>query len=149
MGKIFGNDFSEDVEINQTRLDEECRIQAAMYYHYGELLAEARGEQDRAETNLKYVLGAREIAIRANPPSDIKITEAVVTAFISTDSEVVAAREALDNARRKVYTLYAAVNSLEQRKSMLDNLVRKDISASYNSGDNLGNDFRAHMNNRG
>lgn len=149
MSKNFGVDFREDVVIDKYRLNDECEVQPAMYYFYSSKLAEARAEQEGAKNKLDYVLGSRELAIRSNPPDGIKITEAVITACLATDTEVLAAKEALATANAAVTAMYSAVNALEQRKSMLDNLTRLQISSSYQSTDNVGDDIRAGMNKRG
>jgi hypothetical protein len=146
MGKTFGVDFREDVELNKMRLDSECEIQPAMYYHYSSLLSDAKSIQDTAKLKMDYVLGAREMALRTNPPEGIKITEGTVAAMLATDTEVNKAKEEYALATKEVSALYSAVNALEQRKSMLDNLTKLQVSTYYQTTENTGNDIRTSLN---
>jgi hypothetical protein len=149
VSKVFGIDFKDDVEINKLHLDGECEVQAAMYYHYSSQLSDARAEQDRAKMQMEYTLGKREIAIRSNPPDGIKVTEAVISALVASDTEVNTVKEAYAVATKTVSALYSAVNALEQRKSMLDNLVKLQVSSYYQGTSDTGDDIRAGLNRRG
>jgi len=140
VAKVYGEDCAADIRINRFKLDEECESHASAYYYYAEQYAEARKERDAAKDKLDLVLGQRETHIRRNPPDDMKVTEAVVTALLAQDTDVLAAREALRIAQGKVDVLYAATSAFEHRRSQLDNLVYIWSKEYYSNG---GNNQRA------
>jgi len=140
MSITFGDDFAEDVKINRFKLDEDCELQPSLYHYYAEEQANARAERDACKDKLELILGQREIYIRRNPPDDMKVTEAVVTALLVQDTEVLTAREALRKAQAKVDILYAATTALDHRKGMLDNLVSMWSKDYYNGVRKDGSD---------
>jgi len=151
MSKTFGENFADDVRINRMKLDEECEIQPSLYHFYAEEYAIARSFRDAAKDKLDFVLGEREIYIRRNPPDDIKTTEAVYTALLVQDSDVLAAKDEYRNHMAKVDVLYAAVTSLDHRRSELDNLVTIWTKDYYNGTqkDITGTAIRGKLNNKG
>ena len=151
MGKTFGENFKDDVKINRFKLDEECEIQPALYHFYAEEYALARSIRDAAKDRLDLVLGEREIHIRRNPPDDMKVTEAVITALLVQDSDVQAAKEEYRKAQAKVDLLYAATSSLDHRRSELDNLVTIWTKDYYTGAkkDEAGASIRNKLNSKG
>lgn len=151
MSKTYGEDFRKDVEINRLKLEEECEVQPSMYYFYGEKLAEARANRDKAKDRCDLVLGQRETYIRRNPPDDMKITEAVVTALLIQDSEVQDAKGVLQKAQAELDMLYAASAAMDQRSKSLDNLVTlwtKEYYNNRNKTDESSDELRGKLNSR-
>lgn len=150
MTKTIGEDFAEDVKINRMKMEEECAFQPEVYYYYSSQLADARAGKDAAKDRLDLILGQREIAIRRNPPDDMKVTESVITALVIQDTEVQSAKEDYRKACEKTDILYAAVAALDHRKSQLDNLVQL-WTKNYYSGikDDASVDMRERLNKKG
>ena len=131
--KTYGEDFQKDLSIDKMRLDDECEVQSSMYYHWAKELAAAKEEQNTAEDTLKALIAQKSLFYRRNPPTDIKTTEAVYEALIADDRDVLVAREDVTRTTHAVDTIWAMINALDNRKGMLDNLVKLQISAYYNS----------------
>lgn len=127
-------ELSDDIKINRFKLPEECERHPSMYYYWSNLLADAKKECDRAEDQLKFTLADQEMNIRASAENTgMKLTEGGVKASLEINTEVLAARKALRNAQKDRYHLEAAVNSLEHRRSQLDNLTKLGINQFYSA----------------
>jgi hypothetical protein len=149
LGVTFGEDFAKDVRINKFKLAEDCEIQPSLYHFYAHEFAVARSERDAAKDKLDLVLGQREIAIRRNPPEDLKVTESVVSALLIQDEAVQECKEQFRKAQEKVDILYASTSALEHRRSELDNLVsmwNKEYYSGKADGDTAGDAVRGKLN---
>lgn len=134
--KTFGENFEKDLIVDKLRLDDECEVQASLYYHWAQELAAAKEEANQADDRLKALLAQKSLLYRRNPPSDIKVTEAVFDALLNDDSDIRIAREDVTRTSHKVDTIWAMINALDNRKSMLDNLVKLQVSSYYNTESN-------------
>ena len=134
--KTFGENFEKDLIVDKLRLDDECEVQASLYYRWAKELAAAKEEANQADDRLKALLAQKSLLYRRNPPSDIKVTEAVFDALLNDDSDIRIAREDVTRTSHKVDTIWAMINALDNRKSMLDNLVKLQVSSYYNTESN-------------
>jgi len=132
--KNVGVSIEDDLVVDKMHLDDECEVFATKYYIYAQQYSTARGELDAAKDRLKSKEAERDLYWRRNCPTDLKATEATYSALLNDDGEVTSAREALQIAQHAVDTLWGIMSSLDNQKSMLDNLVKLQIS-SYYSGD--------------
>lgn len=149
MKRDFGGDFSKDVQINRFKLEEECELQPALYYFYAEQYATARSERDAAKDHLDLVLAESESGIRANPPPDVKVTEAAIKALLEQDAAVQKAKASFRQAQANVDLLYAATASLEHRKAELDNLVVLWTREYYSGVNKDAQTIRNRLNDKG
>ena len=133
MSKLVTGDPEKDIEVDKLHLDDECEAQASMYFLYAGNLALARGEADQAKNKLKAVEAERELYYRRSPPDGVKITEAVITALVNDDGAVKGARDVLQQKEAEVNALWAVVGAMDNRKSMLDNLTKLQVSSYYSS----------------
>ena len=134
--KTFGENFEKDLIVDKLRLDDECEVQASLYYHWAQELAAAKEEANQADDRVKALLAQKSLLYLRNPPSDIKVTEAVFDALLNDDSDIRIAREDVTRTSHKVDTIWAMINALDNRKSMLDNLVKLQVSSYYNTESN-------------
>lgn len=147
--RTFGEDFRKDVEVNRLKLDEENEIQPSMYAYYAYELAEAKRNKDEANDALTALYAQKDIYYRRNPPDDIKVTESVIKSIVDMDSDILDQKERLRKADAELSMLYAAINSLDQRKSALDNLTKLHIKQYYNNSNvEEVNPMRASLNRR-
>lgn len=130
--KTFGDDFKQDVAIDRFKLEEECETQPSIYGYYASQFAEAKSDAERAKSRYDLVLAEKDLSIRRNPPMDVKLTEASISALVTESSDVQLAKEAVLVANAKVNNLEAAIFALNQKKSQLDNLVQLWIKDYYN-----------------
>jgi prophage DNA circulation protein len=121
------------VQINRFKLDEENEIQPSLFNLYASQLADAKAAKDIAKDKYDLVRSQRELYYRRNPPEDVKITEAVISALVESDTEVQEAKTELQKAIEAVYTLDAAVSALETRRSALNNLTELYVKDYYNN----------------
>lgn len=141
----FGEDFKHDVKINKFKLEEECERQPSLYYYYSELLAEAKSDKDKAASKFSLITSEVDISVRNDPDSPKKLTEALIKSIVTVDLKVVKAQKEYDDAKRKVYTLEVAVNSIEHRKSMLNNLVQLYCKNYYSQPGNYDSNDQAQQ----
>lgn len=139
--------FEADVKINRFKLDEECEKQSSLYHYWAEQLAHARSAVDTAEELAKLakddtdiVKSKIELKIREEGVEGLKMTEAVVSAAVSTHPEVIEAqadyrkaREEVNQARAKMYELEAGVKAMEHRKAECGDLVQLWVKGYYSA----------------
>ena len=140
--KQFGVDFKADAEIDKNNLQDECQSQPSLYGYYAMQLAEARNELDVAKSNLDATIARRSAYYYNNPVDGIKTTADGMKVMVGNDTEVQEAQAEVDKKQAIVNALYASVSTLEQRKGMLDNLVKLSLARYYNESesDNSGRD---------
>ena len=133
--KDFGVDFKADSEIDKNRLEDESVTQPCMYGFYAMQLAEARNELDVAKSNLEATIARRSAYYYNNPVDGIKTTADGMKVMVGNDTEIQEAQDVVDKKQAVVNVLYAQVNTLEQRKSCLDNLVKLSLARYYNESE--------------
>lgn len=114
--------ITQNLEINEFRLDEELKSQSSMFFHYAALAADADSEVRRLKEAIGIVEAEADNRARNELPG--KVTEAAIKAFIAQDEECIAANQKYIDAVHEKNLLDAAVKAFEQRKGCLDNLVR-------------------------
>ena len=133
--KDFGVDFKADSEIDKNHLEDESVTQPCMYGFYAMQLAEARNELDVAKSNLEATIARRSAYYYNNPVDGIKTTADGMKVMVGNDTEIQEAQDVVDKKQAVVNVLYAQVNTLEQRKSCLDNLVKLSLARYYNESE--------------
>ena len=133
--KDFGVDFKADSEIDKNLLEDESVTQPCMYGFYAMQLAEARNELDVAKSNLEATIARRSAYYYNNPVDGIKTTADGMKVMVGNDTEIQEAQDVVDKKQAVVNVLYAQVNTLEQRKSCLDNLVKLSLARYYNESE--------------
>ena len=140
--KQFGVDPKADAEIDKNNLQDECQLQPQKYFFYASQLAEARKELDVAKSNLDATIARRSAHYYNNPVDGIKTTADGMKVMVGNDTEVQEAQAEVDKKQAVVNVLYAQVSTMDQCKSMLDNLVKLSLARYYNESesDNSGRD---------
>jgi len=125
-------DEKNAVDINELRLDidqndmlNEWRGQASMMLRYGMLLADAQMAEDHARASLDVARATTEQDVRSHPRryGIEKVTEAVVTAAVSTSDVCREAEARRIEAAHEVRMLRAVVDALAHRKSALSGIT--------------------------
>lgn len=138
MNKETLNSFKQRLPINQFELEKECLQQAALYDEIGEWVSSVRAEARKAKEHTEFVRADLSLKIRKNPETyglSGKVTEGSVDAVITTSDEyqgAVTTYIETDKLASEASILLAAV---EQRKSMLRDLVRLFIYSYYSRED--------------
>lgn len=146
-------DFKEDVKINRFKLDKECEQHPSKYLYWSEKLAEQKAELDKLKDRLDLIKSSAELDYRANPRDGAKVTESTIKAMVDSDPGIVELKKSINECKSDVYTLQAAVSSLEHKKSSLDNLRHLFIAGYFSNpgipkdaGKEVENEQRKHLN---
>lgn len=123
-------DYQKDLEIDKFALDAECLDQARRFMVWSEQLANAMADRDHTEQKLKVTEAQVEQNIRNNPPVE-KLTEAGVKSLIILNEGVKKIHEEFIEASHKANIMLAAKQAMEQRRSMLENLVKLYLSGYW------------------
>ena len=133
--KDFGVDFKADSEIDKNHLEDESVMQPQLYGFYAMQLADAKNELDVAKTNLEATIARRSAYYYNNPVDGIKTTADGMKVMVGNDTEIQGAQDVVDKKQAAVNVLYAQVNTVEQRKGCLDNLVKLSLARYYNESE--------------
>lgn len=115
----MSNEYEIDLEIDKYSLDTECMDQARKFAKWARLLADAIKEKDMLKSRLS-------LNIRTNPEvyGLGKTTESGVQSAIESDKEYI-------QARYNVNVLTGAKDAMEQRKSMIEYLIKLFLSGYW------------------
>lgn len=113
------------LDIDENELDAEWLGQPKLRFSYSLKLAEAQHAFDEAKANLKLVEAEVEMDARESPEDYnlTKVTDASVKAAVLTSDRYKKAQKGLNDAQYRVNILWAAVNSIDDRRKALEKLV--------------------------
>jgi len=128
MNKSEQKEFEGLLDIDKTRLDEECERQPYLVWEYGRMSAKALRDVDDALSNLKLVEADVDAAVRDAPAKFglDKINETAIKRAILRSEEFQEAQEQLNKAKYRVNVLEAANRSLDHRRTSLTMLDKQD-----------------------
>lgn len=125
-------DFEKDISINKYKLDEECLSHSSIYARYSLKQVEAKIEISKAKDFLELIQSERNLSFREGLVKiGTKTTESMIDKLVSSDTQVIEAKEKLREAEDIYSKLSVAVSAFEHRKSELDNLVKLYCSGYY------------------
>ena len=118
--------FQKDREIDPTRLDMECIQQPERFFHYAEEAVEAQFEAEQAKLQVEIVQAHLELECRTNPDDFglVKSTDSSVKAAVLCHPKYKKVVEDYNQARKKSRLLEAAVNTMETKRKMLEEMVK-------------------------
>ena len=118
--------YEKDITIDETGLDIECLNQAALFMKYSINSAEAAMARDLAKDGLDLVRAQIDKEIRSTPERFYitKITETVVSNCIIEQPDYEKANKAYLQARYEADVAQGAVRAFDQKKSMLEALIK-------------------------
>lgn len=126
--------FSDDIQINRFKLDEECTNHSNKYYHWSEKLAKAKNKLAEEEDALDLIQSQEELEVRKNwNDANGKQTEGSIKALLVSNKEIRKQVTKTIQAKNEVNILQASVGAMDHRKAMLDNLVTLFIRNFYSS----------------
>jgi hypothetical protein len=119
-------DYEQDVKIDSDSLDIECLEQPTLMLKYTRHLASCEREKDRAKEKLELVRAELDRKIRLNPEKFKidKLTDKVVENTIPMQDDFIDASDAFIEAKYEWNTARGVVDSIEQRKAMLEAMIR-------------------------
>lgn len=130
----FG-DLEEDRKFDKRKVAEANEVQPQKYGFWADQYAQAKTDLERIQANYEATVAQRSLYYRRNPPTDIKVTEAVMEALVTADKEVMDAREKVVQAKEAVNTLYAAVSSIQDVRSSIDGQIKIQGQQFYGEQD--------------
>jgi len=118
--------YELDIHIDCEALDIECLDQAKLMLRYTRIEAEAKREEDRTKETLDLTKAELDKSIRTVPENYKieKVTEAAITSIILMDEKYQRANALYIDAKFESKVASGAVRAFEQRKDMLETLVR-------------------------
>jgi len=118
--------FEIDIKIDETALDVECLDQPSLMMQYGKNLAEAERALSTAKMQNDMVRAELDREIRKNPEKYgiSKITETAIAGAISTAPGYNDFEKHVIDAAYEVKVARAAVDAVQQKKDMLEALIR-------------------------
>jgi len=119
-------DYEKEIRIDESALDFECLNQADLMLKYTKHAAAMRKELDEAEEELGLLRAQIDMKIRKDPESFgiVKITETAVSNMILVQDDYQDALSNVNKARYEKTISDGAVKAFEQRKSMLEALIK-------------------------
>ena len=117
--------YEEDLRIDHNALDIMCLTQPMRFMSYAKLAADAAAELDRAKERLDVVRAETDATVRkAAADAGEKVTEAVVSGRIIQNAVYMKANDDFLTKKHTLDILNAAVKAFQQRKDMIENLIR-------------------------
>ena len=118
--------YEDDMWIDESALDLECKDQPELMMKYTKIQAELQKDEDEKKEALDLLKAKLDKKIRYHP--DVynidKITEGAISSTILRDHEYQAANQTYIDARFENNVAKGAVRSCDQRKSMIETLVK-------------------------
>jgi len=136
-------DYKKDVTIDEGALDYELLIQADLRRKYGENLSEMESRRDRMQDKLDVCRAEIDRDIRTSPEDyeiTVKLTETVIANTILLQNEYRETLELLRELEYEVKYTKHAVQSIEHKKSALEELVKLH-GQSYFAGPRIPRDL--------
>jgi len=120
------SDFKENITIDKYSLDLEFEKHPMLYHEYAMDMITAEDEKDRAKDQLELLRAELDVAIRNNPKAFQmeKVTEAAINSTIVQTNKFKTAQEYYNSCVSSVRILKVAVESINQKKVALENLVK-------------------------
>ena len=118
--------YKQDMKIDESSLDLECLDQSSLMMEYGELLAAAKQKRDKAKEAMDVVRSEIDLEVRKDP-GKYGLEKATESAIQNTVTKQASYQEAVSDyldSKHEADILSGAVNAIEQRKSMLEALVK-------------------------
>ena len=130
--------YEQDMYIDEDALDLECLEQATLMIKYSTKLADLKKERDLKKEEMDLVKAELDKEIRGNPESFdiVKITETVVTNTIIAQEKYKDIMKKYLTAKYEVDVATGVVSAVEQRKSMIEALIKLH-GQQYFAGPNI------------
>jgi len=120
------------LSFDESNMETHIMQQAAWYEFYGEMWAEAVRNVSSLQIKLEALYAELDAEIRAKADrAGEKITEAKIAASIKSDKRYIRAKEELVEAEFEANRCYIIRQAFQQKKDMLDVLMRKAIKDMF------------------
>ncbi|HDY68099.1 MAG TPA: hypothetical protein ENH85_09930 [Candidatus Scalindua sp.] len=138
--------YEEDLHIDENALDLEWLLQPRLMLQYIDEQASARRQVDREKEKLAVVRAELDKKIRSDPEffKLEKITESLISSTIIVQKKYKKAMKTVIDSQYEYQMAQGAVQSVEQRKSALENLV-KLFGMGYFSGPKTPRDISSEV----
>jgi hypothetical protein len=127
------SDFKENIQIDKYSLDLEFEKHPMLYHEFAMDLILAEEERDTAKDKLELIRSQLDLAIRSDPKLFLidKLTEGAINSTINQNKKFQESQATYNKAVNSVRVLKVAVESLNQKKAALENLVRLYLGEYY------------------
>jgi len=119
-------EWEQDKALDPLQLDIEAARQSDVFYKWAKRSAEAKTEVAIAKFEMDIVQARLQLACRSNPKlfGLERVTEAAITAAVTCHEERIASEKAYIAAKRIQYLMAEAVDTLQQKKAMIEALIK-------------------------
>ena len=126
-------DFKENITIDKYSLDLEFEKHPMLYHEYAMDMVGTEDERDQAKDKMELLRAQLDLEIRNNPKKFglEKITEGAIQATILQNPNYIEAQTLYNTAVLNLRILKVAVESLNQKKVALENLVKLYLGEYY------------------
>ena len=126
-------DFKENIQIDKYSLDLEFEKHPMLYHEFAMDMMGAEDERDQVKDQLELLRSQLDLAIRNDPKKFglEKVTEASIQAVILQNKDYIHAQNLFNTAVSNLRILKIAVESLNQKKVALENLVKLYLGEYY------------------
>ena len=126
-------DFKENIAIDKYSLDLEFEKHPMLYHEFALDMINAEDERDRAKDQLELFRAELDVAIRHDPKAFHieKLTEAAIISTILKIEKFKIAQDYFNTCVSSVRILKIAVESINQKKTALENLVKLYLGEYY------------------
>ncbi len=134
--------FESDVQIDEAALDVEWLRQPSLMAQYCKYAAHAKAMMDKAKERLDVVEAEMDRDVREDPEKYdlVKLTETLIKSTVLQTSERQIAAQNYIDAKYEYDMAQAAVRSIDQKKTALENLVKLH-GMSYFAGPSVPRDL--------
>lgn len=143
------SEFEKDILIDPEALDVECCRQAELFMRWSELSIKARGEVHRAKSEMDTAFATIDLKVRKKPRRYglENVTEPAVKATVAAHPDYLRAVSRFQAAQMDSLWLDRAVDSLEMKKRMLEELIKLH-GLQYFAGPSAPRDLAREWNSR-
>lgn len=134
-------DYKDMLPIDSMQLDEECRRQPEKFDIIGQIATQAKSLARKAKDTLDYIEAKIKSDVRKNPESFGivgKVTNDAVNETVVIQDELRQAKQDYIDISRIADSFSILVNSMEQRKAMLRDLVSLYVHKYYYNQELMG-----------
>lgn len=116
------SEFEKDIEIDLENLEVMATIQPSLYFKYSSAYAEAKAEADHAKMQMEVMEAKLCRKARANPSAMgvHKVTNESIKEAVHVHPSYVAKYKKWINAKKNEQICFAAQNSMEHKKRMIE-----------------------------
>ena len=146
---LFTRNIEEDRQVSKYRLDEAAEEQADAYGYWSDLLPKFKKKVDDTELEISIVSGQKYAHYKealdggVDSKGNVKLpTEGAISNAVAVDNDIIKLKKELNDNREIMGLIISAINTLDQRRSMIKILDGQSERGYYDSSIRDSDQFR-------